>query len=84
MQDVNSSSSRFGHVGGNMKIEIDDDVAQQVQSLTSIKLCEKDYYYFTDWLLRVGVGTVKSALQKHPELTLGDLVMLQYRNHDLH
>lgn len=67
-----------------MQIEIDDDVAQQVQSLTTIKLRERDYYYFTDWLLRVGVGTVKSALEKHPELTLGDLVMLQYRNNDLH
>jgi len=67
-----------------MKIEIDDDVAQQVQSLTSIKLSNRDYYYFTDWLLRVGVGTVKSALEQHPELTLGDLVMLQYRKNDLH
>lgn len=67
-----------------MKIEIDEAVAQQVQSLTTIKLCNQDYYYFTDWLLRVGIANVKLALHKNPELTLGDLVMLQYRNHDLH
>lgn len=67
-----------------MKIEIDEDVAQQVQSLTTINLREGDYYFFADWLLRIGVATVKGALKKHPELTLGDLVMMQFRNHDLH
>jgi len=62
-----------------MQIEIDEDVAQQVQSLTIIKLVGEDYYYFTDWLLRVGVATVKGTLQKHPELTLGDLHRLRSR-----
>lgn len=63
-----------------MKIEIDDSVAKQVQSLTTIKLGNQDYYYFTDWLLRVGIATVKIVLEEHSELTLGDLVMMQYRN----
>lgn len=67
-----------------MKIEIDEDVAQQVQSLTTINLRDGDYYFFADWLLRIGVATVKGALKKHPELTLGDLVMMQFRNRDLH
>lgn len=67
-----------------MQIEIDDDVAQQVQSLTTINLREGDYYFFADWLLRIGVATVKSVLEKHPELTLGDLVMMQFRNRDVH
>ena len=63
-----------------MQIEIDEDVAQQVQSLTHIKLKGQDYDFFADWLLAIGVSTVKAALQSHPELTLGDLVMMQYRN----
>lgn len=67
-----------------MKIEIDEDVAQQVQSLTTINLSNRDYYFFADWLLRIGVATVKGALKKHPELALGDLVMMQFRNSDLH
>lgn len=67
-----------------MQIEIDEDVAHQVQSLTSIRLSAQDYPYFADWLLRVGVATVKSALEEHPELTLGDLVMLQYRKSGFH
>lgn len=67
-----------------MRIDIDEDVAQQVQSLTTIKLGTQDYPFFADWLLRVGVATVKSALEEHPELTLGDLVMFQYRNNHFH
>ena len=62
-----------------MEIEISEDVLQQVQSLTCIKLKGCDYNYFADWLLQVGVATVKSALDQHPELSLGDLVMMQYR-----
>lgn len=61
-----------------MQIEIGEDVAQQIQSLTRLKLKGCDYNYFADWLLVVGVATVKTALEKHPELTLGDLVMMQY------
>jgi hypothetical protein len=67
-----------------MQIEIDEGLARQVQSLTSIKLKGQDYDYFSHWLLQVGIATVKSALQQHPELTLGDLLMLQYRTHDFH
>jgi len=64
-----------------MLIEIEDTVAKQVQSLTTIRLDGADYDYFSDWLIRVGVATVRGALEKHPELTLGDLVMMQYRDH---
>ena len=67
-----------------MQIEINEDITGQVQSLTTIKLGKKDYYYFTDWLLKVGVATVTSELEKNPELTLGDIVMLQYRKHGFH
>ena len=67
-----------------MQIEIGDDVAQQVQSLTSIKLKGRDYDFFADWLVMVGLATVKGALKKYPELTLGDLVMMQFRNRDYH
>ena len=62
-----------------MQIEIGEDVAVQVQSLTDIKLKGRDYDYFADWLLAVGIASVKNSLQQHPELTLGDLVMMQYR-----
>ena len=67
-----------------MQIEIGDDVLIQVQSLTHIKLKGRDYNFFADWLLAIGVGTVKAALKANPELTLGDLVMMQFRNKDFH
>lgn len=66
-----------------MQTEIDIEVQQQIQNLTSIRLQDRDYYFFVDWLLRIGVATVKTALDRHPELTLGDLVMMQFRN-DVH
>lgn len=67
-----------------MQIEIGEDIAQQVQSLTHIKLKGRDYDFFADWLLAIGVNTVKAALKQNPELTLGDLVMLQFRNRGYH
>lgn len=67
-----------------MQVEIGDEIVQQVQSLTPIRLKGRDYEYFADWLLKVGVATVRSALEEHPELTLGDLVMMQYRDRDYH
>ena len=67
-----------------MQVEIAEDVAQQIQTLTTLQLKARDYNFFADWLLAIGVATVKSALQAHPELTLGDLVMMQFRNRDLH
>lgn len=62
-----------------MEIQIDNDVQRQIQSLTNIRLQEQDYYFFIDWLLPVGVATVKAALKAHPELLLGDLVMMRFR-----
>lgn len=63
-----------------MQVEIDKDVEEHVQSLTSIKLYEDDYYFFVDWLVRIGIETVRGALEKNPQLTLGDLVMMQFRD----
>lgn len=63
-----------------MQTKIDIEVQQQIQNLTTIHLQDRDYYFFVDWLLRVGVATVNTALKQHPELTLGDLVMMQFRN----
>ena len=62
-----------------MQIELDEDFCRKVQSLTSIELSQRDFQYFADWLVLVGIHTVKAALEQHPGLTLGELVMLQYR-----
>ncbi len=62
-----------------MEIQIDTDVQQIIQSLTSVRLQERDFRFFVDWLVPVGVAAVKVVLEKHPELSLGDLVMMQFR-----
>lgn len=58
---------------------MEKNVCEQIQSLTSIRLARRDYEFFADWLIRVGMSTVKTALDRNPDLTLGDLVMLQFR-----
>lgn len=62
-----------------MQIEIEDHLCKQVQSLTTLHLGEQEYAYFVEFLAEVGFSTVKAALQKYPDLTFGDLVMLRYR-----
>jgi hypothetical protein len=62
-----------------MEVQIKADVQEQIQKLTRIQLQQRDYSFFVDWLVVVGIGTVKLALERHPELTLGDLIMMQFR-----
>lgn len=62
-----------------MKIEIDEQALRKIQSLTTVTLSARDYEYFADWLILVGVGWVNHALRAHPDLSLGDLVMMQYK-----
>lgn len=63
-----------------MRIEIDDELQDKIQTLTTLRLNETDYAYFVDFLAEVGFATVRAALRAHPELSFGDLVMLRYRN----
>ncbi|PIQ14164.1 MAG: hypothetical protein CO125_07810 [Hydrogenophilales bacterium CG_4_9_14_3_um_filter_59_35] len=67
-----------------MKIEIDEELQFQIQALSPVGLRnELDYGFFLEWLVKVGIGTIRAALVAHPELTLGDLAMMQFRN-DVH
>lgn len=64
-----------------MKIEIDTELQYQIQALSPVGLRNaQDYGFFLEWLAKVGIGTVRAALKAHPELTLGDLTMMQFRN----
>lgn len=62
-----------------MQIEIDDQAIAQMRSVTTLKLKGHDFDYFAEWLILVGVQTVKTTLKERPDLKLGDLVMMQYR-----
>jgi hypothetical protein len=62
-----------------MQIELDENAVAQIRSVTTLKLEGHDFDYFADWLILVGVQTVKTTLKERPDLTLGDLVIMQYR-----
>lgn len=63
-----------------MQIEIDKHLCDKVQTLTTLHLKEPEYAYFVEFLAEVGFATVKAALNKYPDITFGDLVMLRYRD----
>lgn len=67
-----------------MQVEINDEFTRELKTITTLTLKGRDLDYFADWYLRIGMGTVKVALQKHPELTFGDLMTMSYRNRDYH
>lgn len=67
-----------------MQVEINDEFRLYLKTMTRLKLEGRDLDYFADWFVRIGMGTVKSALQKYPELTFGDLMTLSCRNDDYH
>lgn len=71
-----------------MEIELEKGLHEQMQAMSPVSLQNsRDCGFFAEWLLQVGMATVRLALKNHPELTLGDLVMMQWRsvnNRDCH
>lgn len=64
-----------------MNIEIDTELQYQIQALSPVGLRNaQDYGFFLEWLTLVGIGSIRAELKAHPELTLGDLAMMQFRN----
>ena len=66
-----------------MQVDLDSDVCEQVQSLLNVKLNQKDYKMFADWLVVVGVQAVRVALKQNKHINFGDLVMLQFHESSL-
>lgn len=64
-----------------MVIPIHQDVEKHIRGLVPVELNERDMMWFADWLLQLGLGTVKAAMEKHPELTLSDLIQLSFFKH---
>lgn len=67
-----------------MQVEISDEFTRELKTLTTLNPKGRDIDFIADWFVRIGMGTVKVALQKHPELTFGDLMTMSYRNRDYH
>lgn len=61
------------------QVPIDAKMHQAMQSLFPFKITEDDLPYVADLFLTLGMATVKAALAKHPELTIGDLITMFYK-----
>ena len=64
----------------SMRVEIDDRIMGRIQELVPVRLTAVDKDFFADWLVKIGLGTIESALEKHPEMTFRDLFMITLRN----
>ncbi len=67
-----------------MLVEISDDFLSELENITTLRPKGDDCDFLADWFVRIGMGTVKAALEKHPHLTFGDLMTMSIRNVDTH
>ena len=63
-----------------MQVEVSEEFAQELRTITTLNPKGRDLDYLADWFLRIGMGTVKSALQHNPQLTLGGLMRMSYHH----
>ncbi|MEQ1557861.1 MAG: hypothetical protein ABL933_02830 [Methyloglobulus sp.] len=64
-----------------MKVEIDDKFIGQLQSYTTLPLTNSDFEFLAQCFFDIGLLTVDSVLEKHPELTFRELLMMYFRKH---
>lgn len=63
-----------------MQVEIDDRIIERLQELVPVELTGTDSHFLVDWLIGIALSMVNMSLEKHPELTIGDLYMISCRN----
>jgi hypothetical protein len=63
-----------------MQVEISDEFTRELKTLTTLKPKGRDLDFIVDWFVRIGMGTAKAVLEKHPELTFGDLVTKSFHD----
>lgn len=63
-------------------IQLDRDTEKALRDVFPVYMSTRDMEFAVDWILRVGVKTIQTALEKNPELTLGDLISRFFRIYD--
>lgn len=70
-----------------MQVQIEVDVIKSIDELYGkerLKRLDEDekkifYGMFSEWLIIIGIAAVKVTLDKHPDLTVYDLMSLRHR-----
>lgn len=60
-----------------MQIEIRLEIIKEIENIVPTGLYQDELNEFSDWLLCIGLSTIKMALQTHPELSIMDFMMLE-------
>lgn len=61
-------------------VQLDKVTENKIREMFPVHLSDNDLEWSADWLLMVGIGLVHTALEKHPEYTLGDLIKLTFND----
>ena len=48
----------------------------KIHELIPVDYSDSDLNWIVDWILSLGIGTIHSALHKHPKLTVHDLFVM--------
>lgn len=62
-------------------VEIDHAVQEHIRCVVPVTLSQSDLEFFVNWFVHVGIETVRYAMKKHPELTLGQLMQSSMHKH---
>lgn len=62
-------------------IHLDKHTEESIRAVFPVRMSNYDMDFAVDWFLLVGVGTIRTALEQNPELTLGDLISLSFKLH---
>lgn len=63
-------------------IELRPDTEAELRKIFPLDISDTDMEFVADWFLMMGIATVKSALIKHPGLTVGALINLTFKLRD--
>lgn len=55
-------------------VQLRYETEQKIREFIPFIRSDEDMIWFTDWFLTMGLAMVKLSLEKHPQLSIGDLI----------
>ena len=63
------------------KIVLRNETEQKIREYIPYIHSDSDMTWVTDWFLTMGLAMVKLSLEKHPQLSIGDLINMICQTH---
>jgi hypothetical protein len=72
-------------LGKNMQstnIELRYDTVQKIHDVIPFVRTDEDMYWVADWVIIFGLACISQALERNPQMTLADMILLTTQNND--